>query len=173
MIAFAKPEVTTQPLAVTGMGRHAVVFHLNAKAYALPVAQVREVIRVQEITPLPKSPAFVEGVISLRGRVLAVIDLRRQFGLPRAEHTQQTRILILRLATSLVGLIVDSVEEVLNIPADAIQQAPAVVTTQLSAQYFKGIARIGAKLVVLLDPTAILSNTEAQQLEDGSWRKSS
>lgn len=155
-----------------------VVFKLRDELYALPVGDVREVVRLQEITPLPKAPAFLLGVISLRGRIVPVMDLRKQFDRPADQPTERVRILITRLPSSMstrswVGLIVDGVEEVASIPPEAVEPAPEFLANQLGQDYLAGIARRGTKLVVLLNTAGILSPDQIQQLEQNLWQKSS
>ena len=143
---------------------HVVVFTLANESFALPVVQVREILRLQEMTPLPKAPAFMAGVINLRGRVLAVIDLRKRFELEPASRSDEARIVIVRLPKALVGLIVDSVEEVLALPREAIQATPEVSSAHVGRQCLSGIAQVGTRLVLLLNTTAVFSEEEAEQL---------
>ena len=143
---------------------HVVVFTLANECFALPVVQVREILRLQEMTPLPKAPAFMAGVINLRGRVLAVIDLRKRFELEPASRSDEARIVIVRLPKALVGFIVDSVEEVLDLPREAIQVAPEVSSAHIGRRYLSGIAQVETRLVLLLNATAVFSEEEAEQL---------
>lgn len=140
-----------------------VVFTLGNETYGLPVGQVREVLRLQPITPLPTAPPFVPGMIQLRGRMIAVVDLRRRFQMPSAseEGKQASRIVVVRLPRSFVGLIVDGVQEVLTLPAGAIQPVPEAVPIALGRQYLLGIGRMEAKVMVLLDLAAFFAQESA------------
>jgi purine-binding chemotaxis protein CheW len=175
MIALANSKHLATPASglVASTTMQVVVFTLANEWYALPVTHVREVLRLQRINSVPQAPPFVEGILSLRGRVVTVIDLRGLFGLPRTERTGKTRILIVRLPKALAGLIVDSVEEVAGLPQAAIQPAPGVLTAQFDARYLSGIARHGANLVLLLDLAALFSSDQTSRLEQGTWQKSS
>jgi purine-binding chemotaxis protein CheW len=165
MIALANPASQTKRELQKRSAEEMVVFSLLGESYALPVQQVREVIRLQAIRPIPKSAAFVEGVICLRGRVIAVLDLRKRLDLPGGEHTGATRILIVRMPRSLVGLIVDSVQEVLTIPFEAVRQTPLVEAADANAPFSRGIATIGSRLILLLDLRLLFSAQETRQLE--------
>jgi len=161
----------------TASAVQAVVFKLGNELYALPAAEVREVVRMQPITPLPKAPAFLVGVIDLRGRVVPVMDLRKQFERPAGATTDRARILIARLPSATrrrgwVGLIVDGVEEVASIPHATIQPPPEFVTSQLRENYLAGIARVGSNLVLLLNAQGLLTPEHIQQLELNLWLKS-
>ncbi len=154
-----------------------VVFRLRNEFYALPVGDVREVVRIPEITPLPRAPAFLRGVTNLRGRVVPVIDLRKQLDRPGEQPSQPARVLIARLPSSMtrrgwVGLIVDSVEGVERIPAAAIQPAPELVTSQLGQDYLAGLAQLGDKLVVVLNAAGLLSPEQIEHMELSQWQKS-
>ncbi len=147
LAAATKPAPAANPVQL-------VVFSLGTQVLALPVGQVREVLRFSPITPLPKAPAFVEGVLHLRGRVLPVADLRRRLDLPATERNDHTRIVVLRKRIPL-GLIVDAVQEVLTVPAEAIQQLPAQGGGVLRNEYVAGVARTGERLIVLLNVAAL------------------
>ncbi len=173
MIAFAE-AVAPKPTSCSNTAdSHVVVFRLNGHPFGLPVSHVREVLRLQQPTPVPKAPFFVEGILNLRGRVIAVIDLRKRFDLPTATVTDRARVLIVRLPTALVGLIVDAVEEVRPIPPSSVQPPPEVVTRGLHARYLAGVARAGAELILLLNLATIFSPEECKQLEQNTWPKSS
>jgi purine-binding chemotaxis protein CheW len=127
-----------------------VVCELADEHYGLDIAKVFEIIRHQPITAVPRSPRFVKGVINLRGRIIPVVDLRERFGMPAAEPTKETRIVVAESATTRVGLIVDSVSEVLLVPTEAVEATPEVAAGA-DAEYLRGIANLGDRLVLLLE----------------------
>ena len=127
-----------------------VVCELADEHYGLDIARVFEIIRNQPITPVPRAPSFVKGVINLRGRIIPVVDLRGRFGMPEAEPTKETRIVVAESASTRVGLIVDSVSEVLLLPIDSVEVTPGVAAGA-DAEYLRGIAKLGDRLVLLLE----------------------
>ncbi len=132
-----------------------VVFELAGESNGVDIGRVQEIDRMTAIAIVPEAPAFVEGVINLRGRITPVVNLRSRFGLPRAESTARTRIVVAKSGEDWVGLVVDGVSEVLRIPDDAIEPPPAMATTAASA-YLHGIAKFGERLVILLDLECVL-----------------
>jgi purine-binding chemotaxis protein CheW len=138
----------------TGNGRSGelqiVVCELADEHYGLDIAKVFEIIRHQPITPVPRAPDFVKGVINLRGRIIPVVDLRGRFGMLEVEPTKETRIVVAESSSTRVGLIVDSVSEVLLLPADAVEATPGVAAGA-DAEYLKGIAKLGDRLVLLME----------------------
>jgi purine-binding chemotaxis protein CheW len=144
-----------------------VVFSLAGESYALPVANVREVLRLQPITSMPAAPEFVEGIISLRGRVIVVVDLRRRFGMPAAERTAAARIIVVRAGRTFVGLIVDAVQEVVTVPATVIQPVPETTTRAGSRRFLSGVARAGDGLIVIVNLEELFSAEEARQFDGG------
>jgi purine-binding chemotaxis protein CheW len=132
-----------------------VVFELAGESYGVEIGRVQEIDRMQTITVVPQAPPFVEGVINLRGRITPVVDLRTRFGLPKAEPTPLTRIVVVKAGEEWVGLVVDAVSEVLRIPVDAIEPPSAMVTTAEST-YLRGIAKLESRLIILLDLDRVL-----------------
>ena len=132
-----------------------VVFELAGESYGVEISRVQEIDRMQTITVVPQAPPFVEGVINLRGRITPVVDLRTRFGLPKAEPTPLTRIVVVKAGEEWVGLVVDAVSEVLRIPVDAIEPPSAMVTTAEST-YLRGIAKLESRLIILLDLDRVL-----------------
>ena len=135
--------------------RQLVVFDLADEAYGVNIETVREIIRLQPVTVVPDTPEYVEGVINLRGAVNPVVDLRKRFNLPVSEETEDTRIVVVDIAGENIGVIVDGVTEVLRINEDAIEPTSAVITTE-DSYYIEGIAKIGDRLLILLDPEKVL-----------------
>ncbi|WP_421384623.1 chemotaxis protein CheW [Bacillus salacetis] len=133
-----------------------IVFQLMEKEYAIPVSQVRSIEKIQHITRVPKAARFVRGVINLRGVVTPVIDLRSRFDLPEKENSEDTRIIIAGFNDMEVGLVVDAANDVLDIPAEAVEAQPEVVGT-VGADYISGVAKLEKRLLVLLNLEAVLN----------------
>jgi purine-binding chemotaxis protein CheW len=139
-----------------------VVFDLASEYYGINISDVREIMRMQSITRVPGVYSFVEGVINLRGNVLPVIDLRKRLGLKISEHTKESRIVVIDIDSSEIGVIVDAVTEVLRVPKSAIEPASSVITNT-SSNYLWGIAKLPDKLIILIDPDKALSEIEEEQ----------
>jgi purine-binding chemotaxis protein CheW len=133
-----------------------VLFKLGNETYGLDIATVHEIIRMQPITKVPKTPFYVEGVINLRGKTIPVIDIGKRFGLDKTEKDKNNRIVVVNLHGSIMGIVVDSVTEVLSISADVIEPVSEVVTTS-NADYLAGIAKLEDNMVILLELEKLLS----------------
>ncbi len=147
-----------------GHERQLVVFQLGAELYGCEISRVHEIIRLQSVTKVPRAPAFVEGVINLRGKVIPVVDLRRRFGLPTADHTRASRIVVVEIGDQVVGIVVDGVSEVLRVNS-AIVEPPSPVVAGIDSEYLHGIAKLTDRLVILLDLDRILAREERRALE--------
>ncbi len=132
-----------------------VSFHVGDEEFAIDILGVQEIIRMVELTPVPNAPYFVEGVINLRGKVIPILDLRSRFSLPAADRTKDTRIIVVEIANTVLGFIVDSVEEVLRLPEKLIETPPSTGRGG-SAEFHKGIGRVHGRLLILLDLGQIL-----------------
>ncbi|MEW6248571.1 MAG: chemotaxis protein CheW [Nitrospirota bacterium] len=141
-----------------------VTCRVGNEEFALDVLSVQEINRMVEITRVPKAPSYVEGVINLRGRIIPVLDLRRRFGLPGVERTARFRIVVVSVRQRLVGLIVDSVEEVLRIPKSAIEPPPTIGASA-GAEYTQGVGRIEDRLLIVLDLVRLLMPGEEAAIE--------
>lgn len=145
------------------MEQQLVVFELAGENYGLDIAAVEGIIKMQAITKMPQAPAFVEGVTNLRGLVVPVIDLRNRFGLPAQDATRNTRIVVVYMGSTKVGMVVDGVSQVLHVQDEWVEPPPPMVTTANSA-FIKGIAKLEGQLIILLDLTKVLSMDESMQL---------
>jgi purine-binding chemotaxis protein CheW len=142
-----------------------LTFCLGDEQYGIEILRVREIIGLIAITPLPRTPDFVRGVMNLRGRIIPVVDLRRRFRLPDAETTKETCIIVVDAhradgEQALTGVIVDSVREVQDIPSDAISPAPEFGLT-VPLDYIQGVGKSKDKVVVLLDVGEVLDARSA------------
>lgn len=140
-----------------------VTFRLGNEEFSLDILKVQEIIRHMDLTRVPKTPEFVDGVINLRGRVIPVLDLRKRFGLPKDENTNETRIIVVDVDNRTVGLKVDAVSEVLRLPADTVEPPPAIITG-VESEYIKGVGKLDGRLLILLDVAKILTCTERDAL---------
>lgn len=145
------------------MQNQLVVFNIGNESYGVEIDSVESIIKMQDITKLPHAPEFVEGVTNLRGSVVPIVDLRKRFGLEFAEPTRDTRIMIINMGGSLVGMVVDSVTQVVRISEDAIEPPPQMSVTANSV-FIKGIAKYDNMLIILLDLKKVLSNEERDRL---------
>lgn len=152
LLAPAREE--KKPVEAT---EHLVTFILGNEEYGLDVRLVQEVIRLTEITPVPRAPDFVKGVINLRGRIIPVVDLRRKLALGEVDASARTaRVVVARLRDRLVGLLVDGASQVLKVPVSLIEPAPEEVL-EVDADYIRGVAKLANRLVILMDLARVLS----------------
>ncbi|MBD3177378.1 MAG: chemotaxis protein CheW [Armatimonadia bacterium] len=143
--------------------KQVVVFRVAEEEFAVGIDSVREIIPMTEITSIPRAPAFVRGILDLRGMVIPIIDLRERFDLGEAGNEDETRITVVEMAGHVVGCIVDDVEEVLTLPAEAIQPPPATAIS-VDSEYLLGVARHDGRLLILLDLDRVLSEHQQQAL---------
>jgi purine-binding chemotaxis protein CheW len=146
------------------MEQQMVVFELADEFYGVDISGVESIIRLQGITAVPQAPDFVEGVTNLRGTVLPVIDLRRRFSLPPSDPSGDTRIVVVDVEGSKVGMIVDAVSEVLRLPAESIEPPSPLVVT-INSAFITGIAKLENRLVILIDLSRVLSVDEKAELQ--------
>jgi len=138
--------------------RQFVVFSLEEEIYAVDINVIKEIIRPMKITPLPKAPPFIEGVINIRGDVIPVIEMRKRFEV-EGERDLPPRMIIVRVENQWVGMIVDSVTEVIRVPASEIKPPPKVMGGE-GARYLNGVCQHGNDLVMLLNLDEILTSEE-------------
>lgn len=136
-----------------------VVFRLQDEEFGIDINCVREILRMVDITHIPDAPGFLEGVINLRGHIIAVINLNKQFGLaPLSIETSKTaRIIVIEIDNILIGMMVDEVFHVLSIAEKEIEETPPILKTKVHFDYIQGIAKIGDRLIVMLDLSKVLA----------------
>jgi len=133
-----------------------VTFSIGEEEFGVDILKVQEIIRTMEITKIPRTQDFVEGVINLRGKVIPIIDLRQRFGLDSKSHDKDTRIIVIEINMMIVGFVVDAVSEVLRIPASTVEPPPPVVAG-LESDYISGVGKLHDRLLILLDLDKLLS----------------
>lgn len=141
-----------------------VTFRLGDEKYGINVMQVQEVLRVAEIAPVPGATSYVLGIINLRGNVVTVIDTRNRFGLPSRETDDSSRIVIIETASHIIGILVDSVAEVVELRSSDIETAPNVGNDETS-RYIQGVTSRDNELLILVDLNRFLSDEEKAELD--------
>ncbi len=140
-----------------------VTFKLEEETYGINVMQVQEVLRYTEIAPVPGAPSYVLGIINLRGNVVTVIDTRARFGLMGAEVTDNSRIVIIEAEKQVIGILVDSVAEVVYLRSSEIDSAPNIGTEE-SAKFIQGVSNRDGELLILVDLNKLLNDDEWDEL---------
>src|SRR5690554_3164223 len=139
-----------------------VIFKLGEEEFGVNILQVREIEKLdQGITRVPKAPHFVEGIINLRGEIIPIVDLRARFGLTLPEVGLNSRVIIVEVGDTLVGMLVDEVVEVLRVPVSAIETAPTI-TKGVDSYFLAGVVNINERLIVLLNLERTLSPDEEE-----------
>ena len=141
-----------------------ISFTIGDEEYGVDIQTVKEVIRIAQITRLPRSPLFVKGVINLRGDIIPIIDLRERFGLERQDYVDTSRIIVVEMEGKSIGMVVDSVTSVIRLGQDDVVPPPPLVGG-LSEEYLNGVGKFGEKLIVLLNIDRILSTEELVELD--------
>ena len=144
-----------------------LTFTLANEDHGIGILKIKEIIGMMPVTPVPQTPEFVKGVINLRGKVIPVVDLRLRFGMEEIEYTERTCIIVVEIegqdATVLIGIVVDSVSEVLNIKGEEIEDTPTF-GTKLNTDYILGMAKMDGGVKILLDIDRVLSAEEVEAL---------
>jgi len=142
-----------------------VGFKTGGEFFAVPIGTVKEIVKVPEITSVPDTPDFLNGIMNLRGRLVPVIDLSKRLGMAYEGKKKSRRVLVLELDGSLVGLMVDSASEILKVREDLIEPPPGLISA-VGAEYVTGVCKLKDKLVVLLDISRLLSAEDLLRLAD-------
>jgi purine-binding chemotaxis protein CheW len=143
-----------------------VSFKIGNEEHGIDVLKVREIIRMSNITRVPNTPHYIEGVINLRGKVIPIISLRTKFSLPEAENDSRTRIIVMDMDNELMGFVVDSVAEVIRIAVNEIQPPPPIVTGGIDQECLSGVIHHAERLLVLLDLEKMFPPEERKTFTD-------
>jgi len=141
-----------------------ISFTVGSEEYGLELLRVKEVIRMRQITWLPKAPACVKGIINLRGDVIPIVDLRERFGLQQQQQTANTRVIVVEVNGKPVGMVVDSASQVVRVPADQFDPPPTVMGER-SQDFITAVGKTGDRLIIMIDAEKILSTAEMSQID--------
>lgn len=140
-----------------------VSFNLEKEEYGVDILKVREINKMMQITKVPKSPYYVEGVINLRGKIIPVVDLRIKLGMSKIEYDKDTRIIVVEVEDKTLGFIVDCVSEVLRIPKSVTETPPELVAG-IDSEYITSVGKLDDRLLILLDLNKLFSNEQKEML---------
>lgn len=155
-----------KPTAVQAEMLQLVTFKLKGQKYAVNILKVQEIDNMKEITPIPNSPPFLEGAVNLRGKVIPVLNLAKKFGFPLSDIKESAKIVIMDIRSIIMGVIVDSVSDVLRIPGDVVEPPPPV-SLNVSTEFILGIAKLQEGLIILLDMDKLLDEAEHEAVFGG------
>jgi len=136
-----------------------VSFNIGTEEFGVDILKVQEINRMVEITKVPQTPSYVEGVINLRGKVIPIVDLRKRFNQEVQDYDKNTRIVVVDIGGNIMGMVVDSVSEVLRIPASTIEPSPEIATG-INSEYIKGVAKLEDRLLIFLDLSKVINVEE-------------
>ncbi|RKY40041.1 MAG: chemotaxis protein CheW [Candidatus Omnitrophota bacterium] len=142
-----------------------VIFKIGKEEFGVNIHQVKEIVRLTSITPIPHAPKFIEGVVSLRGQILAVMDLAKRLELSSQPRSEKTRIIVVEVENNTVGMIVDEVTEVLRLPIDKIEKPPQIIESEVEQKYIKGVGKLDDRLLILIDLVNVLSLEEKEEVK--------
>lgn len=129
---------------------HLVTFNLLKEEFGVEISNVQEIIRAIDITPVPGAPSHVRGVINLRGKIIPVVDLRRRFSLPETEYSEDQRIVVVEVGPKRIGMLVDSVSQVIKVPAGVVEEMPDEAMS-VDENYIRGVGKLDNRLIIILD----------------------
>ncbi len=156
--------VAEKKLTKSHVGKY-LTFVMSSEEYGIEILKVREIIGMMDITSVPQTPDYMKGVINLRGKVIPIIDLRVKFSMTEQEHTQETCTIVVEVNDSLIGIIVDTVSEVVDVGDEEIEEAPHL-GQEIDTNFIMGMGKLKEKLIILLDIDKVLSAEELEIAEE-------
>lgn len=161
-------------MEITATANQYLTFTLDKEQYAVDVAKVREVLEVPDLTKIPRMPSYMIGVINIRGHVVPVIDLRTKFGMERIEHTVRTSIVVTEIASQgeliTIGCLADSVQEVVDITSDQIEDPPRIGTT-VDTDFIAGVGKKDDRFIIILDVDRVFRDDELSAVAGSVQKK--
>lgn len=142
---------------------HIVGFRVGREMFGVPISLVHEIVRLPEITGVPDSPDYIEGVINLRGKIISIIDLRKRFGEREITVSKKNRIMVAEVDGKMLGLIVDSANEVMKLPASEVEPPPSIFE-EGELNYVTGVGKANGRLIILIDLSRILQKGELRRI---------
>ena len=158
------------PVAAEAEGREFLTFRLGAEEYAIDILKVQEIRTYEAPTRIANTPAFIKGVMNLRGNIVPIIDLRVKFGLPEQKIDTQTVVIVLNVAKRTVGVVVDGVSDVIAVGADEIKPAPELGGA-LDMRYIQGLATVGGQMMILIDIERLMTSRDMAIVDEAATQE--
>jgi purine-binding chemotaxis protein CheW len=143
-----------------------VIFELSGEEFGVEILQVSEIIPVSRITSIPQAPECIKGLINLRGKIVVVIDLNKRLGFSSKETDSLSKIIIMEVSGKVIGMLVNSVTEILRLPLSSIEPTPEIIKSKINAEYLTGVGKVGNRIIVLLNLARVLGEEEIDELND-------
>lgn len=143
-----------------------VVFSTGSEEFGVEIMKVQEIIRTTDITKVPQAPAYIMGIINLRGRIIVALSLNVLLGMGSKEQDENTRIIVASINDSIMGFMVDSVSEVIRLSEKNVEAAPAVIASKVGTEYVLGVGKLDSRLLILINLDKILGASELQSIRD-------
>jgi purine-binding chemotaxis protein CheW len=161
---MAQTATVDHTAGITADADQFLTFTLEGEEYGIEILRVQEIKGISKIRPIPNSPGYVKGVMNLRGAVVPIVDLRSRFGMSEADYNQFTVIIVVSVGAKVVGLVVDAVSDVLNIGKNQVEETPEM-GGEIDTSFFRGMGKVGEKLVLLLNIDRLLAGEKLETLE--------
>lgn len=145
---------------------HLVVFELSGEEFVVDIMQVSEVIPVPRITRIPQAPECIKGLINLRGKILVLINLNKRLGFSSKETDSLSRIIIVEVKDTVIGMLVNSVKEVMHLSLSSIEPTPEIIKSKINAEYITGVGKTGNRLLILLNLARVLGEEEIEEFSE-------
>jgi purine-binding chemotaxis protein CheW len=145
--------------------RQLVVFCIGDEEFGIEIKRVNNIIKMEKITKIPNSEFFIEGVINLRGKIIVIVNLHKKLGLAEKALGKDTRIIVVELENEIVGMVVDSVKEVLRIEEKKIEEAPQIILEKIDSDYLQGVGVLKDRLIILLDVDKVLHKKDIESIK--------
>jgi purine-binding chemotaxis protein CheW len=146
-------------------GGEYLTFRLGAEEYGIDILKVQEIRSYEPPTRIANAPEFIKGVVNLRGVIVPIVDLRLKLGCPTAEYNSFTVVIVLNVRNRVVGAVVDSVSDVLELSKDAIRPAPELSSTSVDTSFITGIGAVGERMLILMDIEGLMSSADMGLME--------
>jgi purine-binding chemotaxis protein CheW len=150
-----------------------VVFELSGEKFGVDIMQVSEIISIPKITRVPQAPECVKGLINLRGKIVVVIDLKKRLGFNPGVSDSPSRVIIVEIGDTTIGMIVDSISSILKLPLSSVKPTPDMIKSKINSEYLTGIGKVGNRLLILLNLARVLGEEEIDELSQLSSPSSS
>jgi purine-binding chemotaxis protein CheW len=157
--AFGRPSTASKAAQSTADGGQYLTLRLGSEEYAIDILRVQEIRSYEEPTRMVNAPNFIKGVVNLRGVIVPIVDLRLKLNIPKVEYTEFTVVIILNVRGTVIGAVVDAVQDVVTLSSQSIKPAPQFETS-LDARFITGLANIGERMLIVMNMEALLSNAE-------------